>query len=506
MEKLKNNKKIIIVLVIIIIGILVRIYNFPNAIAEVNCDEMITAANAKTISETGKDFNGINYPVYLQAWGGQSVALVYLMSLSVKLFGYTLFAIRLPLLLVSIISMFVFYDFVKKISKSDIIGIIALALIAISPWHILQSIWALDCNMFPHVLLFAMDIFYTGIIKKNNKLIYLSMVFFGITLYCYGIAIYFTPLFLLIAAIYLFRKKEISLKTIIISIAIFLIIALPIIMMFAINLFGIEEDIHIGKMTIPYYQYLTRTSDMIFFSENIIKQFFMNIGKMLLTIITQNDGLPWNVSVAFGTTYLVSIIFIVYSVIDLIKNRKEEKYPKIILLWIGISMITGIIANGTNVNRINSIWYPLIILVAFGIYNMYGIIKYKTAFKYIVLSMYIILFISYFIYFNLYHSDVVSNSNCFSRGFYASLNYIDDLEQNKVYYENTIQDRTLYIYVEFHNEEKEYIALEKKEDVEEKISNLKKEEVIIVNNLRFPEINAKNKIPFREYTLVLGEN
>lgn len=506
MKDIVKNKKLILVFLIIVIGIVVRIYNFPNVIAEVNCDEMITAANAKTISETGKDFNGISFPVYLQAWGGQSVVLVYLMAITVKIFGYTLFAIRLPLLIISIISMFIFFDFVKKLSKNEYIAIIALVLLAISPWHICQSVWALDCNMFPHFLLFAMDIFYTGIIKNKNSLVYISMIFFGITLYCYGLAIYFTPLFLVVAAIYLYKKEKISLKAIIISIAIFLIIAMPIIIMFAINLFGIKNDIIIGKMTIPYYEHLTRTSDMLFFSENgIIKQLFMNIGSMLAVVILQNDLMPWNTSPIFGTIYLVSIVFMVFSLIDLIKHRNEEKYPKIILIWIVISMITGIIANGTNVNRINSIWYPLIILTSFGIYNLYEFIKYKKEFKYITISVYVIAFISYFIYFNVYYSDVISNSNCFSRGFYASLNYIDSLEQKTVYFENTIQDRTLLIYVEFHNEEKEYISLEIKEDVEEKLKNLKDTEVMIVNNLRYPEINVKNKIPLREYTIVIGE-
>lgn len=71
-------------------------------------------------------FGGISFPVYLQGWGGQSVMLLYLMSLSIKIFGYNLFAIRFPMLLISIISMFVFYDLVKRITKNRNTAIIAL--------------------------------------------------------------------------------------------------------------------------------------------------------------------------------------------------------------------------------------------------------------------------------------------------------------------------------------------------------------------------------------------
>ena len=54
-NKLKtiNKKQLIIFLIIMIIAILVRIYEFPNALKEVNSDEMMLAVNAKSIADTG---------------------------------------------------------------------------------------------------------------------------------------------------------------------------------------------------------------------------------------------------------------------------------------------------------------------------------------------------------------------------------------------------------------------------------------------------------------------
>ena len=195
----------IIFWILIIIGIIIRVINYPTALAEMNSDEIMTALNAKSIVETGKETNGISYPVYLQAWGGQSVMLLYLSVILMKIFGTTLLAVRLPMLVISLIGMFVVYDLTKKLTNNKNIALIALGLTAISPWHMLQSIWSLDCNMFPHFLIIALDIFYTGIIKNKKGIIYVSMVFFAVTLYCYGIAVYFVPLFLLITSIYLFK-------------------------------------------------------------------------------------------------------------------------------------------------------------------------------------------------------------------------------------------------------------------------------------------------------------
>ena len=211
-ESIKRNYNKILFVIIIIIGIVIRVYNFPEGMKEINIDEIIAAMNAKEIAETGKDLLGLSYPIYLKGLGGQSVFSLYLMTICIKIFGYTLFSIRLPALIISIIAMFVFYDLIKKISKNKNVALLGLSLLAISPWHILQSMWSWDCNMFPHFLLIAMDILYTGILKNKKIVVYISMIFFAITLYCYGIAIYFVPVFLLIFSIYLIKIKKINIK------------------------------------------------------------------------------------------------------------------------------------------------------------------------------------------------------------------------------------------------------------------------------------------------------
>lgn len=139
---IKKNYVKIIFIFFIVIGIVIRIYGFPNTIKEMNIDEIITAINAKLLSDTGKDMLGQSFPVYIQGWGGQSVVISYLIAICMKIFGFTLFAVRLPTLIVSIISLFVFYDLLKKISGNKNIALIGLGILAISPWHIIQSLFA----------------------------------------------------------------------------------------------------------------------------------------------------------------------------------------------------------------------------------------------------------------------------------------------------------------------------------------------------------------------------
>ena len=177
------------------------------------------------------------------------------------------------------------------------------------------------------------------------------MVFYAITLYCYGVAIYFVPLFLIVIAIYLLRTKNIQLKDLIICIIIFTILALPIVMTFAINVLQIKQSIKIFDITIPYYEYLSRTQDMIFFAPNKIMQLGKNIVSTLGVVIGQYDGAEWNSPKLFGTIYQISIIFIIIAIYKIIKNYKKEDVSSTILItWLAISLITGTIVNNANIN------------------------------------------------------------------------------------------------------------------------------------------------------------
>ena len=135
-ELTQENKTRILFALILIIAIAVRIWGWPTMISQVNVDEAMTAINAKAIAETGKDMYETGFPVYLAAWGamGQSVMLVYIMAFFIKLFGFSFVTVRLPMLLISIISIIVFYKLVKAIWGNTKLALAAMAVVAICTW------------------------------------------------------------------------------------------------------------------------------------------------------------------------------------------------------------------------------------------------------------------------------------------------------------------------------------------------------------------------------------
>lgn len=494
-ENMKKKWKVIF-WCLIIIGIIARVYRFPVAIPEMHADEIMAAVNAKSIVETGADIEGTTYPIYLKGWGGQSVMLLYLMALCMKIFGFTLFSVRLPMLIISIISLFVFYDFIKKLSKNHMVALIGLGIVCISPWHIQQSIWSMDCNMFPHFLLFAMDICLNAIIKKKKSLLYFSMVMYGISLYCYGLAIYIVPLFLLILAIYLIKTKTISIKELLLCAFIFAIVATPIVTMFTINLFKLDT-IHIGPITIPNYESLNRTQDMLLFSKTPVKQLIENAKSMLHVVIFQEDRAEWNGSPEFGTMYLISNLFVLVAIVNSIKHRKEQKGNVgafMVHIWFILSLLIGIFINHANINRLNALWYPMMILVAEGIYAIYKMIPYKKTYQYGMILLYASFWIAYSIYFHTSFYEKVNQSSCYSKGFYQSAVYASQEEVEHIYYDNTSHDGNLPLYISFTKKEgKQYHEITNQEELEAAFAEKEQDKIIIVQKKNAAKLEVEQE-------------
>lgn len=188
-----------------LIAFLVRVIEFGSIPGGLNQDEARTAIDAKAILDYGTDVFGISNPAWLSSMveaNHQSVMLAWLQIPFIKVLGFSIFSIRLPMLIISLLGLVVLYLYVRDI-KGEKIALIVLGLGAICPYYIMKSRFALDCDVFPHFALFGM--FFLN--KLEKKSIYLSMLFFGLSMYCYGLAFVTIPFLLFFSAIWLYRKK-----------------------------------------------------------------------------------------------------------------------------------------------------------------------------------------------------------------------------------------------------------------------------------------------------------
>ena len=164
-EYLIKNKNSILILAIIFIGAVARTLEFGDFPCGFNQDEAFAGYEAFSLLHYGVDSAGFHNPCYFIAWGsGMNALESYLAIPFIKLFGLSIASFRLPQLLTSCLTLPVFYLLLKELFNKRV-AVIGLCMLAISPWHIMLSRWALESNLAPAFLLFGFYFFIKGIKK-----------------------------------------------------------------------------------------------------------------------------------------------------------------------------------------------------------------------------------------------------------------------------------------------------------------------------------------------------
>jgi 4-amino-4-deoxy-L-arabinose transferase-like glycosyltransferase len=202
-----KGKLIFIVLVVAFLFRFVSVSNFPIGL---NADEASFGYDAYSILKTGRDQWGNFMPIVLKSFGdNKSPVYAYLTIPSVAVFGLNIFAIRLPSVIIGTLAVFAVYLLVKKLSKSETIGLVSAILLAINPWGIMLSRGAAEANLITFFLPLGIYYFLTGLEKP--KYFTWAALILGLNLFTYHSAKLITPI-VLISLFFIFRKKLLKIK------------------------------------------------------------------------------------------------------------------------------------------------------------------------------------------------------------------------------------------------------------------------------------------------------
>ncbi|MBR2942095.1 MAG: glycosyltransferase family 39 protein [Clostridia bacterium] len=268
-------------------GIFTRCWQFGILPLGLNQDGTMAGIEASCLLTNGTDQYGISWPTYFKAWGFSQMSTLYsyLLIPFVKGMGLTRISLRLPMLLVSVGSLVVIWDFARRIAGRGF-ALAALFVAATNPWHILQSRWALEANLMPHVLLMAVYLLYIG--RTNRPALYASMVFFGLAPYAYGVACFSMPFIVLGAAVYYVWRKRVKWFDVAACVLIFLAIAGPYFYTMAINAFGLQT-VHLGPFTLPRFADSMRARDISVMQEYPYMAMVWNLYAHLTTWLFDNN-------------------------------------------------------------------------------------------------------------------------------------------------------------------------------------------------------------------------
>lgn len=366
-------------------AVLVRCIGFVSVPGGVNQDEAMAGMDAWALSKYGTDRYGVFMPVHFTAWryGQMSVLLSYCMIPFIKLFGFGTFAVRMPMLLASCGSVALVYLVGKRLFSPSF-ALLVMALTAINPWHFMQSRWSLDCNLLPHVFLLAFYLLLLGLEKR--RYLYLSMIFFGLTLYCYGVAVYSVIPFLLAYGFWCLWHERLALRDLLLCAMVFIVTALPELLVMMINLFG-WSTVETPFFTLSYFPESVRSNDILFLNFSV-NQLIKNFMAMVNTCFLQKPGALYNAIPDFGPMYVITLPFLLWGIIDytgklfLEKDMPDRAGKMALWCWLMMGIWVGLTTYEVNVNRINIIFFPLIFFCGHGIAVLAGkfrSLRYVTA-------------------------------------------------------------------------------------------------------------------------------
>lgn len=356
--------------VFLLIGIGARVWRFGAVPSGMNQDEAFAAYEAYSLLRTGLDTSGHPFPVYLTAWGsGMNALESYLMIPFITLFGLEPWAVRMPQLIVAVLSLIAAYGVLKRMADRWA-ALCGLFLLAVCPWHVFLSRWGLESNLAPGFLLFGLCSFLRGL--EDHRFFPLSALMYGLSLYCYATIWPFVPLILLLQAGIALWSGQIRLRGrdglwIGVSAGILFLLALPLLLFLLVN-WGWMDEIRLPFLSIPRLLYM-RSGE---FSFSRIPE---NAANLLGIFLKQGDGLPWNGTEKFGLFYYGTLPFflvgVYYAVREMARGMGQGELCPISFLLVQLlaGVLQGLVID-VNVNRVNSLWMPVVLLAAVGFWYL----------------------------------------------------------------------------------------------------------------------------------------
>ncbi len=189
MQNYFGMHKTIIFIAIIIFAFILRFYHLSSVPPSPSLDEVSLGWNAYSIFHTGRDEYGTFFPILLRAYDDYRPALyVYLILPFLFIFGLTVEAVRAPSVVLSLLTVVATFFLAKILTKNMWIGLIAMVLLAISPWHIYISRLGHEVNAGLAFGVIGIALFFYYIYEcecNKTSIIAFSLFSFVLALYSY---------------------------------------------------------------------------------------------------------------------------------------------------------------------------------------------------------------------------------------------------------------------------------------------------------------------------------
>lgn len=386
-KKIAPTKQRIILLVVVFLAFILRFYKLTDVPPGLGRDEASVAYNAYSIIETARDEHGRFMPLYFEAIGDQKLpVIVYLSTLSIKVFGLTELGARFPFALLGSLTVFFLYLLIKQMATIEKsvnfkwILLLAPFLLAVNPWHLAHSRAVYEITLGTFFFTAGTYCFLKGLVSK--KWFILSLTVFIVAFYTYSMTRLLSPLIFL-SYLLIFHQEVKSFPR-----AFWLLIILwsslllsPFIMNFFDpgGIYGpkgavILTSSKVASSIIEFRSYIVNSQagflGPIFF--NKVVMIFYEYARNILTALSLDFYFAHGSDMAgIGTNgqfYLIEVLpFIIGLIFAVRKAINGQRIFRLILVWIVITFLSASLTIGPPyATRTLFIVVPVVTLTAFG--------------------------------------------------------------------------------------------------------------------------------------------
>lgn len=380
-QKIKKNLPLLLIL---ILATSLRLYKVASLPA-INPDEAAIGYNAYSLIKTGKDEHGVAWPLHFKSFGDYKPGgYFYLVLPFVASLGLNTLAVRLPNIILSILSIYYLYKLILLLTKNKTLSLLTIFILSVSPWHIHFSRGAWESCTALSFLVLGVYNFYKSISKPNiiSKNIYLFVIFFSLSLYTYHSTRLIAPLL----ALFLFiQNKKIlfspkNFKKIIYLCLFGIIISTPVFISFLKN-GGTTRFGGVGLMADQGP--LWRANELInqhgnthlinriihnkriLYSLSWLEKYLSHFDPNFLFI--KGDEVPRSNLPFLGQLYLIELPFLLIGFITLFKST-NHKLKQLIFAWLLIAPIASSLTfQAPSALRSLTLVVPLTFTVAYGL-------------------------------------------------------------------------------------------------------------------------------------------
>lgn len=351
---------------LIALAVVARLWNIETLPVGLHVDEAGMAYDAWSLANFGVDRYLKSFPVYLTNFGGgQSALYAYLCAGLIKFFGLSVTVIRLPGIVFSLLTLIFGIKIVRLRAKDHKSVALFSILFVTCPYFLMASRVGLDCNLMLGMSTVFIYFFAKSVESEKGISFFVTGILGGLILYTYAISYIVLPGFLLLSVVYLWYIKKISLKNLLLmGISVFAL-ALPLICVQAVNIFGLDE-FRFGIFTVTALKKY-RGGEII----------LPNLHNLLVSLknVLFYDRLECFSTKTYGTIYIFSLPFVVLGFMIVCKNTfssiKDRKWSieVFILIWFVMELLAGSMlgGDGPNTNKLNGIFFAILYYILQGI-------------------------------------------------------------------------------------------------------------------------------------------